>query len=344
MTTADEQAFLSAILAQPDDDTPRLVFADWLDERGGADDRARAALIRAQCRLEHVPPGRERTRLAAHARRILKTHARRWTAALDAAKLGSDWTFRRGFLDGGSMSATAFVRRGEELFRLAPTVRAMRFPNASNETAALAASPLVARLVSADLARMCSCGRCPIGRELRDLFKSEYVTNLRHLNVSHDRIYLEETQALARSKVLSNLTDLDLSGNPLGTVWTDGIEALVRAKHLKKLTRLNLSATDLQNDRVKVLAGARSFPAVTRLDLSNNDIRAGGVVALAESEWLERLRSLNLAGNGIGTGGAAALANLPDGAPLEELDVRNNELSEKAVARLKARFGKKVKL
>jgi uncharacterized protein (TIGR02996 family) len=30
----EEAAFVAAILAAPRDDTPRLVFADWLDERG----------------------------------------------------------------------------------------------------------------------------------------------------------------------------------------------------------------------------------------------------------------------------------------------------------------------
>jgi uncharacterized protein (TIGR02996 family) len=30
--TADERALLAAIAAAPDDDVPRLVYADWLDE------------------------------------------------------------------------------------------------------------------------------------------------------------------------------------------------------------------------------------------------------------------------------------------------------------------------
>src|SRR5213082_997433 len=39
----DRLALLRAIAAAPDDDTPRLVYADWLDERGTTDaDRARA--------------------------------------------------------------------------------------------------------------------------------------------------------------------------------------------------------------------------------------------------------------------------------------------------------------
>ena len=32
----DEQGFLAAIRERPDDDTPRLIFADWLDDRGDA--------------------------------------------------------------------------------------------------------------------------------------------------------------------------------------------------------------------------------------------------------------------------------------------------------------------
>ena len=45
----DRDAFLAAIIEAPDDDTPRLVFADWLDDHGEAD---RAEFVRVQCRLE----------------------------------------------------------------------------------------------------------------------------------------------------------------------------------------------------------------------------------------------------------------------------------------------------
>src|SRR4051812_42944704 len=45
----DELAFLSAIAAAPPDDyLPRLVYADWLEERGGDGAAARAAIIRRQ--------------------------------------------------------------------------------------------------------------------------------------------------------------------------------------------------------------------------------------------------------------------------------------------------------
>jgi uncharacterized protein (TIGR02996 family) len=44
-------ALLSAILANPDDDLPRLVFADWLEENGTTDaDAARVEFIRLGCK------------------------------------------------------------------------------------------------------------------------------------------------------------------------------------------------------------------------------------------------------------------------------------------------------
>lgn len=45
---SDEAGFLAAIAADPDDNTARLVFADWLEEH---DQPERAEFIRVQCRL-----------------------------------------------------------------------------------------------------------------------------------------------------------------------------------------------------------------------------------------------------------------------------------------------------
>lgn len=52
---SEEEAFLRAICENPDEDTPRLVFADWLDERGGEIETKWASLLREQLR-----PGSER--------------------------------------------------------------------------------------------------------------------------------------------------------------------------------------------------------------------------------------------------------------------------------------------
>src|SRR5262245_12883262 len=47
----EQQGLLAAILAEPDDDVPRLVYADWLDEHG---DEARAEFIRVQVELARM--------------------------------------------------------------------------------------------------------------------------------------------------------------------------------------------------------------------------------------------------------------------------------------------------
>src|SRR6516225_1249135 len=53
---SEEDGFIQAILGDPDDDTPRLVFADWLEKRG----EPRAEFIRVQCALSKLTADRER--------------------------------------------------------------------------------------------------------------------------------------------------------------------------------------------------------------------------------------------------------------------------------------------
>ena len=73
MTTAD--ALLAAVIATPDDDLVRLVYADFVAENG---DQDRGELIRVQCALARLPESdcdaaefrhRERVLLARHGRR-----------------------------------------------------------------------------------------------------------------------------------------------------------------------------------------------------------------------------------------------------------------------------------
>jgi uncharacterized protein (TIGR02996 family) len=346
MTTQDEQSFLNAIYANPHDDTPRLVFADWLDERGADDDKARAALIRAQCQAEYLAPGsKERKRLEREAKALIKVNEKRWLKDIRAAKLGTDHTFRRGFLDGVTISPTRFVERGADLFRIATTLRTVKFPNAANELTELAESPFLARLANVDLTRMCTCGYCGIDEELRDLFKSKHAKSLRSLNVSRDRIDAEVAQALARSTNLANLTTLDLSDNPLGGA---GLAALAKSKHLGKLTALNLSrvATVLADEGLagfREFAKSKHFPSLKRLVLTANVINPPGVKALVAAPFFKQLTHLDLSSNRIGEQGAKALAGA-EFTNLESLDLSGSQLGPRAIKWLKAKFGKRVKV
>src|SRR5262245_21506431 len=53
----DDSDFMRSIIESPDDDAPRLVYADWLEEHGQTD---RSAFIRVQCELARLPEADER--------------------------------------------------------------------------------------------------------------------------------------------------------------------------------------------------------------------------------------------------------------------------------------------
>lgn len=87
------EPFLRAICADPEDDTVRLVYADWLDENGDPD---RAEFIRLQIDLVGEPVN-TKTR-ARRARSLLKVNGARWRGEVPSFS-SIDWAlFERGFL------------------------------------------------------------------------------------------------------------------------------------------------------------------------------------------------------------------------------------------------------
>jgi uncharacterized protein (TIGR02996 family) len=338
MTNSDEQAFLKAILAAPDDDTPRLVFADWLDERGEGDDAARAALIRAQCRLERLPLGsKERNKLQREAKAILKKHGDRWAKALHEAVDVRQCEFRRGFLEHVAMSATTFAQNAKKIFDAVPTIRSACFIEASNEMARVAKCKYLARLAALDIHELCHCGFCPIHNDLRALFNTKHAASLTELNVAGDRMDWEGAERLAKSAALAKLTTLDVSNNPLGD---DGVAALGKSKHLTQLVTLNLSACSFTGAGLEELGNFKNLTALRNLILRTNDITAMMLQPFVVSPLFAQLTSLDLSGNPFANAGAQVLAAAPKTAALETLTVKRCRVSGKGLALLKRRFGK----
>jgi uncharacterized protein (TIGR02996 family) len=81
---SEEVAFLRAIADAPEDDAPRLVYADWLDERGEA---ARAEYLRVECRGRGAT-GVERERLAFLSARLDAA----WLRAVHHGHRWPDWS------------------------------------------------------------------------------------------------------------------------------------------------------------------------------------------------------------------------------------------------------------
>src|SRR3954464_7715872 len=110
---ADHEGFLQDILANPDDDAPRLIYADWLEEDGGAEGRDRAAFIRLQCERARLPEGDPKAaRLKTRERKLLKPHAAAWAPPLPVGAKATP-QFRRGFVEHVGLPLKGFLEHAE---------------------------------------------------------------------------------------------------------------------------------------------------------------------------------------------------------------------------------------
>jgi uncharacterized protein (TIGR02996 family) len=112
---SDRDAFLDAIRENPDDDTHRLIYADWLEEHGDP----QGEFIRVQCELARLPKNnRRRPKLEAREQELLKKRRAEWTRPLRA--IVGDLGFERGLVTWATTKATKFLDHADALFSLAP--------------------------------------------------------------------------------------------------------------------------------------------------------------------------------------------------------------------------------
>src|SRR5437870_1813976 len=97
MTMTAMKGILGGCVEGPDDDTPRHVLADWLDDQGDAD---RAEFVRGQlaaARMDEDDPARQA--LDARLKTLQARHSRAWVASL--RRQVSRFRFQRGLLHVG---------------------------------------------------------------------------------------------------------------------------------------------------------------------------------------------------------------------------------------------------
>lgn len=117
----DEAALLKAVCADRDNDLPRLVYADWLDDHGRPE---RAEFIRLQVAAEQEPNGRRRWKQFREADRLKAAHGDGWLAKeLPGWAVRNGCGFARGFAEGFSVPARSFAHRPADLLDRAPVRR-----------------------------------------------------------------------------------------------------------------------------------------------------------------------------------------------------------------------------
>jgi uncharacterized protein (TIGR02996 family) len=253
----DREAMLRAVAAAPDEDTPRLVYADLLDELGGAANAARARFIRLQIETHHGPGDtggtwafeqktNEAAELAAQFAREWRLELPEWAYAVHGPRARAPaGLYSRGFVERFRAKARALALRGDELFAANPVRELEVQAGAAELIPAVFNRPALARLkvlavrwggVGETLASALAGCRwlsglqeldltgCRLGdRAARILSRSENLTELRVLRLRDSFVITDVVSTLAGSVKLGNLREIDLRGARL---WPRTLHAL----------------------------------------------------------------------------------------------------------------------
>ncbi|HEY1068040.1 MAG TPA: TIGR02996 domain-containing protein [Pirellulales bacterium] len=288
----DGQAFLDAIRADLDDDAPRLIYADWLEETDRIEGAARADFIRVQCALAREPLDHaERTDWLVRERELLEDHRAAWEGPL--RKLGAETIeFRRGFAEFIELSAGSFRRHDEAIIKLTPGLRGVELSLRGATVLQLRGWTSLRRLQHLGLPA------CDLGEDgARLLAGSPHLLNLRSLSLWRNGIGATGARSLAAAPALGNLEHLDLYGNDLGR---NGVEALARSPVLGKLRSLDLSDNGLRGPAAMTIAESPRLRELESLDLEGNEINRTAAEDMAAHLSLPKLRRLNLRRNRLG--------------------------------------------
>jgi uncharacterized protein (TIGR02996 family) len=225
----DERALLKAIIAHPDEDTPRLVFADWLQEH---DQPERAEYIRLSIRranLRYTDPGYQTAsqKIAAALLPLIDRWDTQWArqfAARFPKASNVEFVLRRGFIEEIWCSPAFFLKNAERLLNEAP-IRSL-MPRASTPRTA-------ATLVASSWFR--------------------HLTRLILLGVTEALAFLDQPAF--------DTCEIDCSQFLPGKGWTPVAIRLARHAGLRALRKLNLESCRIGD------AGGHALAEAPRLDL-----------------------------------------------------------------------------
>lgn len=311
--TTELTAFLRAIKADPDDDNPRLLLADWLEEGGQAE---RADLIRSQCELARLDrandSGPRQAYLKQAVQSLVEHHRNEWLAPyrklfrvsqFNQSVSASGWLEGPWFDRGMVHLRMSLEHVFEHLTALTDDPIALEWVEGlaaisrhGGEITRLGDAALLRSIAHLSLYDQRELNRTA-DVEIEALANSPHVNELRRLTMA---LSLGEVAAqhLANSPRLNRLTSLNLRYNPIGDV---GVSALAGSRNMSHLRHLNLEACDVGNRGLTALLESHHLQHLTALDLRKNRINDVGVQAVLQSRWVNELVHLDIGNNHIST-------------------------------------------
>jgi uncharacterized protein (TIGR02996 family) len=333
-----EQDLLQAIRDSPDDDGPRLVYADWLLEQ----ENPQGELIQIQCQLEQLPaedvPAELRERESFLLQEVIGELPEDWEP-VRWAPLEHGWVrhpswgrfqFQRGLLSTAVMDAVALEHHGSKVFQQLPALNRLslhcgwsdQLPSLDR---ALQKLPELVQVLELELS-------LPFGRGLSSLYETlalhPAIPALRHLKLElraeSARPGLGDEAFAALASGLSQLQWRSLE------VWHHGLTAagiVPLVERRASLRTLDLTVNALGEEGATLLGGWRGLHDVENLRLMGNKIGDVGLRGLGPA--LTRLRRADLRQNRL----KSDLASLAS-EHLESLDLGSNSLTPEGVESL----------
>jgi uncharacterized protein (TIGR02996 family) len=356
-TASGHEGLLRAIFRDSADDTPRLVFADFLDENGQPD---RAALIRLQCDLARRKPTKaqldDEKKLVA---KVRKAH-------VDPLPQGYTATFERGFLTMKAVSdyqlsdMNALPNRFMDLFRggwvekvllssygwfnpkqLALFCQAGVLDTSSHPVREEGLLVLAAEVdVGTEGARLSRVIVHPSDEPMYRAFTSNdakvRLPRTPRMNTAQgtQRAFAQLTSRqlglLVRSGRLEGLETLSLEG-PIGD---GGAAILANTEDLRLMRSLTLIHSQLSAEGARGLVALGLFPSLCELTLNRATTESDAFVAMVQGSGLACLTALTVLNEPLGERGVLALANATHFDRLETLRLQGTGATTKAITRL----------
>jgi uncharacterized protein (TIGR02996 family) len=229
----EEQAFIRAIAERPDDDGPRLIFADWLDEIGDE----RADFIRTQCALARETDPLRLHNLKRHEAKLVDDFGDVWLEPLGTGLIRG--IFTRGMLEQVEVHPDHLLAYGGDWFRWFP-IDKLQVALRGHQIDSFASKPWLQHVRSLRLSES----------ELGDqgcmrVLGSPHIGPLDELWLRSTGIGLPALRWLVQSPLIARLRVLLLSGNTLGD---EGAQILARAPSLEKLEVLYIAGCGMSWD------------------------------------------------------------------------------------------------
>jgi uncharacterized protein (TIGR02996 family) len=355
----DAESFVAAIAANPADDLPRLVFADWLDENG---DPARAGFIRDHVQLAKLRPGTDAYKtLFRKCADTLKANLPAWIKpACDAFGQPAEW--KPGKAVGGRFAIQIHNPTGHPLYHLEFArglidQATLRLPHVRDEKPLdeLFRNHPITRLTTTFLSMPAGQWEAVVTPRMRsvrqltfsaggnpeaaaEVFASPHLERVTQFTFTVASV----AEQLVRSPMAKRILALDAPGE------RDVIEVLREFPLDDKLQQFTvLGGPAPTNAKIKIgtmthLGGYISRvafrPTLKRLDLTRCGMTDDGLAAFARGEEWLRLQGLKLAGNLFGDRGWADFCRGWRTPELSYLDASRNRLTD-AGAEMLSRSG-----